>query len=176
MIHHSSLPNKDDLANKKFCGPTWAEAIQNCSLDTHCKSIEDCAKGETCHHWVPGCNVADMKNTVKNPSPPSPSAAPYNGNMNPHQGDHFYEHNFCGETYELAEQNCSSDTHCGETHLCPTGSFCLYVTTCSISKILSDSPTPAPIVADSPTESPIGYVSGVLFCTRSFVLLFNIKN
>ncbi len=51
----------DDISNTRFCGSGWNDAIENCSLETHCPSgfSEECTGGMSCYGGL-SCNVKDM--------------------------------------------------------------------------------------------------------------------
>ncbi|KAL7535511.1 hypothetical protein ACHAXR_006535, partial [Thalassiosira sp. AJA248-18] len=51
-----------DPANVRYCGITWAMALANCSVETHCPSgsEKDCPKGQTCHAGLSQCNMQDL--------------------------------------------------------------------------------------------------------------------
>ena len=62
----------NDTSNSFFCGATYAEAVEGCSIETHCRSgkQEGCAPGLYC--WVGvTCNAMDMLT-----SPPIESVGP----------------------------------------------------------------------------------------------------
>lgn len=79
-----SLP-QDDTSHFKFCGSDFSDAVEQCSLDTHCASEDDCPAGAFCFDNLPGhCNAnhlefSDMSRptkivegtTVTAPRPPS---------------------------------------------------------------------------------------------------------
>ena len=65
--------SEDDPANKKFCGKSWTEALENCSLDTHCPT-DECTNGLVCYGLGGGpqaenCHASEMtRQPTRNPS------------------------------------------------------------------------------------------------------------
>lgn len=57
--------NRDDESNNKFCGSSWQDAVDGCSLDRHCPN-DICPKGESCFSYLDEyaeifhCNAFDM--------------------------------------------------------------------------------------------------------------------
>lgn len=146
----STMPpvSYDDPGNNRFCGFGWGMALANCSFETHCPSgnNEDCPKGQSCHGGLPNpCNIVDLWEKLKNagkPSPP-PTRPPVNK-------DDPRNTKFCGRSWELAESNCSLDTHCPDDQ-CPPGSVCYGGVGCSAFDMTTE-PTRAPTM--KPTNSP----------------------
>ncbi|KAL7519514.1 hypothetical protein ACHAWX_004266 [Stephanocyclus meneghinianus] len=64
---------KGDPSNNSFCGSTWMDAVDNCSLDTHCPD-NVCSDGKSCFQFLPStdCDAYDlMMATIEPSSEPS---------------------------------------------------------------------------------------------------------
>jgi hypothetical protein len=51
----------EDISNTRFCGNSWDEALEGCSVESHCPSgyNEECGGGMSCYGGL-GCNVQDL--------------------------------------------------------------------------------------------------------------------
>ncbi|KAL7538582.1 hypothetical protein ACHAXR_008658 [Thalassiosira sp. AJA248-18] len=57
----SPVMPRDDPSNFMFCGKTYNDAVEHCSLETQCTSNESCPAEEACFSNLPGhCNAIDM--------------------------------------------------------------------------------------------------------------------
>ncbi|KAL7439549.1 hypothetical protein ACHAXM_006766 [Skeletonema potamos] len=162
----STLPpvSYDDPANNRFCGLGWADAVENCSIETYCPSgnSEDCPEGQSCHGGLPNspCNIVDLWEKFKNAGKPSPHPT-----MPPLSKDDLVNTKFCGASWALADSNCSLETHCPDD-ICPTGLICYGGTKCNAFDMTraptkpptmqpTNTPTPPqPTVSPYPTASP----------------------
>jgi hypothetical protein len=118
LRHHRHLQS-----DTQFCGRTWGDAIDNCSPTTHCPNgNDDCADNETCHGYLPGCNINDLlqsqpsSNNDSNNNGGTPATAP----TPPPIRNEYDERNmkFCGSTWNEANDSCSLRTWC------PSGNEC----------------------------------------------------
>jgi hypothetical protein len=52
----------NDISNTRFCGAGWNDAIQGCSIDTHCPSgfSDECPPNQSCYGGLVDCNVQDF--------------------------------------------------------------------------------------------------------------------
>jgi len=79
---NAPLIDRDDPSNLRFCGASWGEADDNCSLETHCPDgmAESCPVGLYCMSVSAKCNLYDMihKPTHQPTHPPTlvPSSKP----------------------------------------------------------------------------------------------------
>ena len=130
----------DDPSNTNFCGSSFCDAEDNCSVERHCPSGSptDCPNGGYC--WVVECNIPGFVGSAATPAPnnggsePSPilvptgkptamtgqatggpisTGFPTTGSAGSLilNGDLVFT-NFCGSSYLDAEENCSAETQC----------------------------------------------------------------
>ncbi|KAL7548088.1 hypothetical protein ACHAWF_011370 [Thalassiosira exigua] len=147
----SPISVSDDPANYRFCGATFFDAIDNCSLETHCASGSDasCPTGMHCYDNVPGhCNTFYMT-AIPTPPPvtrpttplrtrrptPVPAATylePADGTPRPTDGRDDVEDSdqilWCGQDQSDANRNCGSNSfRCVDSVPCPFGWECFEV-------------------------------------------------
>lgn len=135
----------------EFCGETWGKAIEKCKPETNCGKDDDCPEGESCHGYLPGCDLLKMVDDTKEAESDA-------------QGLLWFRKNdvtntfFCGESYLEAVEECSIETHCPDNK-CPEGKTCFqYIEQngCDVYQIwmnLTPEPTPVPtIITESPTS------------------------
>eukprot|EP00804_Cyclotella_cryptica_P024481 CCRYP_017569-RA/>CCRYP_017569-RA protein AED:0.02 eAED:0.02 QI:244/1/1/1/1/1/2/6/1001 len=60
---------KGDPSNNSFCGSTWLDAVDNCSLDTHCPD-NVCSGGKSCFQFIQSknCDAYDLMMATNEPS------------------------------------------------------------------------------------------------------------
>ena len=149
-----------------FCGPSWAEAIRSCSIETHCRTDSDCNNaGETCRGYLTGCNIVDMRRDAAkrndSSSPPSPTPWASDPDVVQDENDIHDSANmsFCGPSWAEAIRNCSIETHCRTNHDCGIARETChgYLTGCSIINMRRDAakqndssspPSPTPWALD----------------------------
>ena len=146
----------DDPGNNRFCGFGWGMALENCSLETHCPGgNSDCPTGQFCHEGLPSpqCNIVDLWDKAKNAGKPSPHPT-----KPPVSKDDPRNTKFCGQSWALAEANCSLETHCPDDQ-CPSDLVCYGGTSCSAFD-MTRRPTKSPTL--QPTQPPTLTVSPFL--------------
>ncbi|KAL7452015.1 hypothetical protein ACHAWC_003762, partial [Mediolabrus comicus] len=150
-IPPSTMPpvSYNDPKNNRFCGHGWGSAQQNCSFETHCPSgsSDECPKGQTCHGGLPSpqCNIVDIYEKLKNYG--KPTARPQKLDLSK---DDVRNTKFCGNSWDMAESNCSLDTHCPNDN-CPAGQVCYGGTKCNAFEMTLE-PTKSPSM--KPTQNP----------------------
>ena len=128
LLRHNKQPSQrnlqgEDATATQFCGRTWGDAIADCSPATHCPNgNEDCDTDQTCHGYLPNCNINNMNDSDNGDSssngapPPTP----------PPIRNEYDERNkkFCGTSWGEANDSCSLTTWCPIGNECTDGEIC----------------------------------------------------
>ncbi len=147
-----ALYNRDDPSHSRFCGLTYNEAMEACSVDTHCPTGDhaECPEGYACFSFLTGCNYVDM---VGGPGNVTISS----GNATKLDPDDPTRSNYCGVDWNDAISNCDNDDHwcaSGADSDCPEGKTCFAGTECKYESDLF--PTISP-TSGIPTIAPSLY-------------------
>jgi len=139
-------------SHSRFCGKSWDDAANNCSIKRHCPSgdASDCPNGNECYSFLSGCNYLEMIGDGE----PGVSAAKDGNSESRLSPNSPTRSNFCGSDWNDANSNCSLEDHwcqAGSDSDCPSGKVCFAGTECMYLADLE--PTLSPIY--EPTESPV---------------------
>jgi hypothetical protein len=106
--------DKDNAQHQRFCGGSWEDAANNCSIERHCKSGDDseCPDGEECYSFLSGCNYADMMAGSGAAGGDEEEA----GGPTRLDGNSPIRSNWCGSDWNDAIAHCTDDSH-----WCPSG-------------------------------------------------------
>ena len=155
IFKHANVPY-EDVSNTRFCGVGWAEAGENCSVETHCPDGSCPTSGMTC--YTTSCNVQDMVAARleklglgqggNGDSGGDGSDLPRMDAKDPRR------HNFCGMSWEDANSNCGQWCSGLDDSECPSGQVCYSDTNCYYDAdfVPTASPTTHP-PSSSPTLS-----------------------
>ncbi|KAL9189137.1 hypothetical protein ACHAXT_011627 [Thalassiosira profunda] len=153
---HGILFDKGHPSHMRFCGISWNDASDNCSVERHCPSGEDdeCPGDEECYSFL-GCNYVDLIGG------PAGAASLNSGGGNPDRldGDHPSRTNFCGYGWENANTGCDEDHWCpsGADADCPSGMTCYAGTECKYDADLVPTGSPSEKPTGAPSPAPIVY-------------------
>lgn len=150
----------EDPTDVKVCGLSFADAAENCYVNTTCNpTSNECATGQACFVVpIANCTVAESGSTdvlSMNSTDPSLTAvetttpAP---TMPPVEPTHIF---VCGEDYGDAETNCNTNNEC------PSGDGCLDGKTCFAVPFANCRPAPATTVAATTTGAATTMVDSV---------------
>ena len=173
----------DTAHSKLFCGSTYLEAVDFCSVETYCrtgKHIECPGVGLFCWPGVT-CNIQDMiEPTTRRPSV-SPIISP-----NPTKSPAFYDDpqnvRVCGSSWVDASSSCKDGKQArwcsnGSDDECDDGEQCWADTSCNILDFTfppsyqpTDNPTETVKITLQPTNVPIKYNDPIntSFCGNSY--------
>ena len=154
--------------NISFCGHSYLNAVENCSIETHCPSglSTDCA-GQYC--WTvtaPGCNIialigptpmpTDEPNPLPSPPPtPSPTANPTpqpEPTASPLEKSDLRNSFYCGTSWSDANSRCYQQ--CPSMSGCPSGDTCFSGTECTEPKASKPTQQPASTTVILNTSPP----------------------
>ena len=149
------IRNEYDERNMKFCGPSWSEANDSCSLNTWCPTGNECDAGQTCWGGVAKCNAFKL---LEENGGDAPWASNTSNNENNGGGGESNNGNDMGMGGGTTQQ-CSP-----EVYQCENGQFvarapelnCGFYP-CPVQQTEeTNAPTDAPVLlpTDPPTDSP----------------------
>ena len=145
-----------------FCGASYLEAEENCSVETYCRSglHSECGDGQYCWPGVKSCHISDLTP----PTTPSPTIDTPQPTKSPSDYDDPKNLRFCGKSWSDASDSCKGDR---TPKWCPRGSdeecgddpsmVCWADTMCNILTAVfppSPQPTDSPTLPH-PTDTPI---------------------
>ena len=160
--------------HKFVCGEDYGDAERNCNTNTGCPTGDGCAGGLTCFA-VPYGNCPDPQAattttvaatedaTTVAPDGAEPEVVFEPGNTTETGTTEAASTEatstgaanllYCGESYELAEQNCFTNLPCPGGGGCPAGQACFGISSeCK-------SPEPTPSLSEFPSISPTAFVN-----------------
>ncbi|KAL7552936.1 hypothetical protein ACHAWF_018660 [Thalassiosira exigua] len=168
----------DDDSNYFFCGASYLEAVEYCSVETHCTGDHrECGPGKYCWSGV-SCNIQDLRP----PTPPrtsSPTRLTPDPTRSPIVRDAPENTRFYGSSWSDASGSCKEPgampRWCpkGSDDECDEGETCWADTTCNVVDFTfppSLQPTDDPVTS-SPTDRPIQYNDPIntSFCGSSYL-------
>lgn len=109
------LFDKDNPQHQRFCGKSWNDAADNCSIDRHCPSGDssECGSGEACYSFLTGCSYVDM---IVGSTGGGSDKEDDSGGPTRLDGNSPMRSNWCGSDWNDAIAHCT-DT----SHWCPSG-------------------------------------------------------
>jgi hypothetical protein len=132
----------NDISNTRFCGNGWNDAINSCSIETHCPSgfSDECPQGMSCYGGLK-CNVQDMyeEEAKKKEEGVAVNSIP---------SDDERRNMFCGLSWADAGKKCSVWCPGGQDEDCPGEEGCFGSTDCYADLV----PTAQPVL--KPTNPP----------------------
>ncbi|KAL3761003.1 hypothetical protein ACHAWU_004623 [Discostella pseudostelligera] len=162
-LGHGALYNHEDPSHMRFCGTTYNEAMETCSVDNHCPTGDhaECPEGQACFSFLTGCNYVDMMGGVGNIT-----ISGGNSTTPKLDADDPARSNYCGTDWNDAISNCDNIDHwcaSGADSDCPEGKTCFAGTDCKYEADLFPTVTPTSL---APSLSPTMYFSptNLRFC------------
>ena len=152
-LGHGILYDMDDPTHTRFCGSSWEDASNNCSVERHCPSGDDsdCPGEETCYlHLSQQCHYVDLMGGPEGAAAAlsgggsSASGGGAGGGSQKLDGDHPSRSNYCGWDWNGANQ-CDMPCLSGSDADCPAGKTCFAGTECKYIDDLQPSVTPTKV-------------------------------
>ena len=163
-VEEEDLPDPGSDESHFFCGATFAQAADNCSSKTWCRSgtNQECPNGEICFVSVDNMNSKCEINAIvkaeyeaglmTSPGQQGATVPTQRPTLSPISSSDDRNKLFCGFDWNDASSNCDLSRFCpgGTDEECPPGMSCQEYTTCDASTLTaapSGSPTPIPTVS-----------------------------
>lgn len=158
----------NDPRNHYFCGESADEAINKCSLDTHCPDSE-CPKGQTCFQFInlDGCDAYAMWMNTSEPTPVPLflTESPITNNpirqptkepiIEPTEAPVEIVYGLCARDEEHLQQIYRSATECSNVEPCPEDLTCMQ--DIDFESAAQKNPSKAP--SEKPSQKPLNVPS-----------------
>lgn len=172
------IRNEYDERNMKFCGPSWNEANDFCTLDSWCPMGNECdeSTGQKCWGGVANCNAFKLLEyeTLPGVNNNGISAESHDNDNNQNIGDDNQNEGVNHNNYEGGDMGMGvqiSNECSAEVYQCNSGQFvarapelncafypCPVITDDDETLSYSDAPTNAPVAVPVPTYSPTSWI------------------
>lgn len=112
------LFDRENPQHQRFCGNSWNDAAENCSVERHCPSGDsaECTGGDTCYSFLSGCNYVDMITGGGDGGDDDAAAAEEESEPNRLDSNSPMRSNWCGSDWNDAIAHCDDDSY-----WCPSG-------------------------------------------------------
>ena len=148
-LGHGILYDTNDPTHTRFCGSSWEDASNNCSVERHCPSGDDsdCPGEQTCYlHLSQKCHYVDLLGGPEGAAAALSSGgnSAGGGGSKKLDGDHPSRSNYCGWDWNGANK-CDMPCLSGSDADCPAGKTCFAGTECKYIDDLQPTVTPTEV-------------------------------